>query len=209
MIRSCGLPLPIRLRAVVHPILLDQYAGLTRALSAIWAELGVEVEVATRTMSDFIDAWLAKDGFDLLLGPLDRGLQRPRQLHLHALPLRQRRGARLLLLRRVRPPPGGGAQRGASGRARGPLPEVRARADRSRDRHPALPRRRLPDRRPARPQPPAPERGPVRQLRGARKGGGGRRTARPRTGRPSAAPCTCRSRASSGLSTLRSARPRS
>jgi ABC-type transport system substrate-binding protein/serine/threonine protein kinase len=68
MVRASGLPTPVRLRAAVHPILLDQYAALTRALFGIWAELGVEVEVATRTMPEFIDAWLAKEGFDLLLG---------------------------------------------------------------------------------------------------------------------------------------------
>ena len=68
MVHSSGLPMPVRLRAAVHPILLDQYAALTRALFGIWAEIGVEIEVATKTMPEFIDAWLAKEGIDLLLG---------------------------------------------------------------------------------------------------------------------------------------------
>ncbi len=46
MIRSAGLPLPVRLRASVHPILQDQYGALTTSLFTSWAELGVEVTVA-------------------------------------------------------------------------------------------------------------------------------------------------------------------
>jgi len=67
-IRSAGLTPPIRLRASVHPILLDQYASLTRALFAIWSDLGVEVEVATKTMPEFLEAWHATSGIDLMLG---------------------------------------------------------------------------------------------------------------------------------------------
>ncbi|HEY7369752.1 MAG TPA: ABC transporter substrate-binding protein, partial [Thermoanaerobaculia bacterium] len=57
LIRSSGLPAPIRIRAAVHPILQNQYAALTQALVHIWADLGVEVEVATKTMPDFLEAW--------------------------------------------------------------------------------------------------------------------------------------------------------
>ena len=52
----------------MHPILQNQYAGLTRALFQIWAELGVEVEVGTKTMAEFIEAWHEAQGFDLWLG---------------------------------------------------------------------------------------------------------------------------------------------
>jgi len=68
MVRESGLQLPIRLRAAVHPILLDQYGVLTKGLLGIWSDVGVEVEVATRTMPEFLDAWLAPEGFDILLG---------------------------------------------------------------------------------------------------------------------------------------------
>ncbi|HYB52293.1 MAG TPA: ABC transporter substrate-binding protein, partial [Thermoanaerobaculia bacterium] len=68
MIRSSGLSLPIRLRASVHPILLNQYAALTQEVLRVWADLGVEVEVATQTMPEFLEAWLANHKIDLMLG---------------------------------------------------------------------------------------------------------------------------------------------
>jgi ABC-type transport system substrate-binding protein/serine/threonine protein kinase len=67
-VRSTGLSMPVRLRAGVHPILLNQYAALTQALFQIWKQLGVEVEIATKTMPEFLDSWLANEGFDLMLG---------------------------------------------------------------------------------------------------------------------------------------------
>ncbi|HYB54409.1 MAG TPA: BREX system ATP-binding domain-containing protein, partial [Thermoanaerobaculia bacterium] len=42
-VRAAGRPAPIRLRAAVHPILLDQYAALTQAMFRIWSGIGVEV----------------------------------------------------------------------------------------------------------------------------------------------------------------------
>ena len=68
MIRSAGLPMPIRLKAAVHPILQNQYAALTQALVQIWADLGVEVDVATKTMPEFLDAWHGSGDLDLWLG---------------------------------------------------------------------------------------------------------------------------------------------
>ena len=68
MIRSAGLPLPVRLRAAVHPILLNQYAALTEALFRIWADLGVEVEIATKTMPEFLDVVARERGHRLMLG---------------------------------------------------------------------------------------------------------------------------------------------
>ena len=68
MIRSMGLPLPVRLRASVHPILQNQYSGLTQALFRIWADLGAEVTVVTKTMSEFLESWHAEREIDLLLG---------------------------------------------------------------------------------------------------------------------------------------------
>jgi ABC-type transport system substrate-binding protein len=68
MIRASGLPQPVKLRASIHPILLDQYAGLTEALFRVWKDLGVEVEVATKTMADFIESWHPNQSYDLSLG---------------------------------------------------------------------------------------------------------------------------------------------
>jgi len=67
-VRSIGLDLPIRLRASVHPILQDQYGALTSALFGNWAELGVEVSVATRTMPEYLESWNENAEIDLLVG---------------------------------------------------------------------------------------------------------------------------------------------
>jgi ABC-type transport system substrate-binding protein/serine/threonine protein kinase len=68
IVRSAGLPLPVRLRASVHPILQDQYGALTTSLLSSWAELGVQVTVATKNMSEYLDSWNDTTGFDLFLG---------------------------------------------------------------------------------------------------------------------------------------------
>ena len=68
MIRSSSLPAPIRLRVGMHPTLLNQYAALTEALFRIWGDLGVEVEIATKTMPEFLEAWHANQGIDVMLG---------------------------------------------------------------------------------------------------------------------------------------------
>ncbi len=68
MVRSAGLSLPVRLRASVHPILLNQYATLTQALFRVWSDLGVEVEVATKDMPEFLESWNSNHGIDVMLG---------------------------------------------------------------------------------------------------------------------------------------------
>src|SRR4030095_877702 len=68
MTRGPGLPQPLKLRASIHPILLDQYAVLTQALFRAWADLGVEVEVATKSMAEFIESWHPNRRYDLSLG---------------------------------------------------------------------------------------------------------------------------------------------
>ncbi len=67
-IRASGLAPPVRLRAAVHPILQNQYAALTRALFRLWEEVGVEVENATGTMAEYLEAWHETGGIDLLIG---------------------------------------------------------------------------------------------------------------------------------------------
>ncbi len=68
LVRGAGLPAPIRLRAAVHPILLNQYSALTQALFHAWKELGVEVEVATKSMPEFLESWHANQNIDVMLG---------------------------------------------------------------------------------------------------------------------------------------------
>src|SRR5207253_1058476 len=67
-VRSAGLPLPVRLPAAVHPSLKHQYGALTTSLLASWAELGVEVTVATKNMSEYLESWNDTTGFDLFVG---------------------------------------------------------------------------------------------------------------------------------------------
>src|SRR5262249_41765599 len=67
-VRPCALPLPVRLSAAVHPILLDQYGALTKALFSIWAEIGVEVTSVTKTMGEYLQAWHGGAGLDLWIG---------------------------------------------------------------------------------------------------------------------------------------------
>ena len=68
MVRGAGLPLPVRLRVGIHPILLNQYGALTEALFRIWADLGVEVEIATKTMPEFLESWHTNKDIDVMLG---------------------------------------------------------------------------------------------------------------------------------------------
>jgi len=68
VVRSAGLPLPIRLKASVHPILQDRYRALTSALFKTWHELGVEVSIVTSTMTQYLDSWHQNAGIDLQVG---------------------------------------------------------------------------------------------------------------------------------------------
>jgi len=68
MVRAARRPSPLRLRASVHPILQNQYAALSQALFRLWNEVGVEVEVVTKTMPAFLEAWHETEGIDVLIG---------------------------------------------------------------------------------------------------------------------------------------------
>jgi ABC-type transport system substrate-binding protein len=68
MVRSAGLPLPVQIRVSVHPILLNQYTALTQALFRIWTDLGVEIDVVTKTMPEFLESWHANQNIDVMLG---------------------------------------------------------------------------------------------------------------------------------------------
>ncbi|HEV8632036.1 MAG TPA: ABC transporter substrate-binding protein, partial [Thermoanaerobaculia bacterium] len=73
LLLASGLRRPLHLRAAVHPVLQDRYAGVTGALLHAWAELDIEVEVVTGTLEQYqqalhepVDSSGAR--LDLLLG---------------------------------------------------------------------------------------------------------------------------------------------
>ncbi|MEK6286897.1 MAG: ABC transporter substrate-binding protein [Acidobacteriota bacterium] len=68
MLRAAEVTPPIRLKASVHPLLQDRYGSLLKTLFSIWSELGVEVEIATPTMSQYLDADQHNEGLDLRIG---------------------------------------------------------------------------------------------------------------------------------------------
>ena len=70
----------------------NQYAALTRgALPRSGRSSASRSRSSTKTMAEFLEAWQAKRGHRPDARPLDRRLRRSGQLHVHALPLRQRR----------------------------------------------------------------------------------------------------------------------
>ncbi|HET9767320.1 MAG TPA: ABC transporter substrate-binding protein, partial [Thermoanaerobaculia bacterium] len=73
LLLAAGLRRPLHLRAAVHPVLQDRYAGVTAAILLAWNELGIDVEVVTRTLEQYqtaVHQALGPDGnpVDLLLG---------------------------------------------------------------------------------------------------------------------------------------------
>jgi ABC-type transport system substrate-binding protein len=67
-IASLGQEGPIRLAAAVHPALVDRYSSLASALFESWRAIGVEVEMATSGMADFLSRYERPEGIDLLIG---------------------------------------------------------------------------------------------------------------------------------------------
>jgi ABC-type oligopeptide transport system substrate-binding subunit len=65
---SSGIARPIRLKASVHPLLRDRYGSLLTALFSVWADLGVEVSIATPDMAAYLDSWQNNEGLDLTIG---------------------------------------------------------------------------------------------------------------------------------------------
>ncbi|HEV8240704.1 MAG TPA: ABC transporter substrate-binding protein [Thermoanaerobaculia bacterium] len=70
---ASGLRRPLHLRAAVHPVLQDRYAAVTAAFLLAWNELGIDVQVVTRTLADYQTAIHHAVGpdeqpLDLLLG---------------------------------------------------------------------------------------------------------------------------------------------
>ena len=68
MLRSAGIDEAIRLRASVHPLIQDRFKSLLTSLFSIWSELGVKVEIATPTMSSYLETFQKSEGLDLFIG---------------------------------------------------------------------------------------------------------------------------------------------
>ncbi|HKN83408.1 MAG TPA: ABC transporter substrate-binding protein [Pyrinomonadaceae bacterium] len=68
MLRAAGVSEQIKLRAAVHPLLLDRYKALLTSLLYIWEDLGVNVEVVTPTMASYLDAFQNSSEIDLFIG---------------------------------------------------------------------------------------------------------------------------------------------
>ncbi|MFN2531527.1 MAG: ABC transporter substrate-binding protein [Pyrinomonadaceae bacterium] len=68
LLRSAGFTDPINLKAAVHPLFLDRYKSLLTTLLSIWAELGVQVEIATPTMSSYLESFQNSTGIDVFIG---------------------------------------------------------------------------------------------------------------------------------------------
>jgi peptide/nickel transport system substrate-binding protein/oligopeptide transport system substrate-binding protein len=68
LLKSTGLSTPIQIQAAIHPVLLDRYATLTKALLEVWSEIGIEVVTATPNMATYLDSWKNNEKVDLLIG---------------------------------------------------------------------------------------------------------------------------------------------
>jgi ABC-type transport system substrate-binding protein len=54
LLAASGLPTPIRIRAALHPVLLDRHKAITLAILDTWRSVGVEVEVTTHDLESFL-----------------------------------------------------------------------------------------------------------------------------------------------------------
>jgi serine/threonine protein kinase/ABC-type transport system substrate-binding protein len=68
LLKNCNIHPPIYIRAAVHPVLQDRYAALTKALFAVWNDIGIEVTVETPNMAQYLDSWKNNNDIDLLIG---------------------------------------------------------------------------------------------------------------------------------------------
>ncbi len=68
LIQSAGLPLPIRCRASVHPLIQDRYSAFQKALFQTWSDIGVEISIVTPDITSYNDSFEKNEGIDLLVG---------------------------------------------------------------------------------------------------------------------------------------------
>ncbi|HSU89766.1 MAG TPA: ABC transporter substrate-binding protein, partial [Terriglobia bacterium] len=65
---AAGITDTINLKASVHPLLQDRFKSLLTSLFSIWAELGIQVETVTPTMSSYLESFQKSEGVDLFIG---------------------------------------------------------------------------------------------------------------------------------------------
>lgn len=68
LLKNSGVHAPIHIRAAVHPVLQDRYAALTKALFAVWNDIGIEITMETPNMAQYLDSWKNNGDIDLLIG---------------------------------------------------------------------------------------------------------------------------------------------
>jgi ABC-type transport system substrate-binding protein len=64
---EAGIERPLTLRASIHPLFQDRYRSLTSAMTDLWTELGVSLEIGTPTMEAFLDSFQDDGEFDLII----------------------------------------------------------------------------------------------------------------------------------------------
>ncbi len=67
MLKASGLPQPIRLRALVHPLLRERYRKLLDALLTVWGDAGIELTAEAVTIDDFVGRLDDNRDVDVLL----------------------------------------------------------------------------------------------------------------------------------------------
>lgn len=68
LLKNCNISPPIHIRAAVHPVLQDRYSALTKALFAVWNDIGIEITIETPNMAQYLDSWKNNNDIDLLIG---------------------------------------------------------------------------------------------------------------------------------------------
>jgi ABC-type transport system substrate-binding protein/serine/threonine protein kinase len=67
-LKSASLPLPIKLRAAIHPVITERFSTLTSALFNAWSELGIEVVNVVTSMDNYLETAERNDGIDFMIG---------------------------------------------------------------------------------------------------------------------------------------------
>ncbi|MHC4956212.1 MAG: ABC transporter substrate-binding protein [Planctomycetota bacterium] len=67
VLKRAGIETPLKLRANIHPVIVNTYSALVDALFALWKEVGVEVESVTSSPNEFMESFNDPAEFDLAL----------------------------------------------------------------------------------------------------------------------------------------------
>jgi len=69
--------LPLRLRVMVHPVILTRYRSVVDELFSVWQQVGVEVSLCEADMEVFDASWSNPDGIDLMIARWGGGMLDP------------------------------------------------------------------------------------------------------------------------------------